>query len=61
MLFTDIASSTELASRIGDAAWDQLFKQHNGRVREVLERHRVVEMDTTGDGFLAISTEPRER
>lgn len=54
MLFTDIASSTELASRIGDAAWDQLLERHNGRVREVLERHRGVEMDTTGDGFLAI-------
>jgi class 3 adenylate cyclase len=54
MLFTDIASSTELASRIGDTAWDQLLERHNGRVREVLERHRGVEMDTTGDGFLAI-------
>ncbi len=54
ILFTDIAGSTELASRLGDATWDQLLEQHNGLVREVLERHRGVEMNTTGDGFLAI-------
>lgn len=54
ILFTDIAGSTELASRLGDAAWDQLLEQHNAIVREVLERHRGVEMNTTGDGFLAI-------
>lgn len=54
MLFTDIASSTELASRLGDSAWDQLLERHNERVREVLERHRGVELNTTGDGFLAM-------
>ncbi len=54
MVFTDIVGSTDLASRIGDAAWDQLLDQHNARVREILERHRGVEMNTTGDGFLAI-------
>ena len=54
MLFTDIANSTVLASHLGDVAWDQLLERHNARVREVLERHRGVEMNTTGDGFLAI-------
>ena len=54
ILFTDIAGSTDMASRLGDAAWDQVLERHNGRVREVLERHRGVEMNTTGDGFLAI-------
>jgi class 3 adenylate cyclase len=54
MVFTDIVGSTDLAARIGDAAWDQLLEQHNARVREILERHRGVEMNTTGDGFLAI-------
>jgi class 3 adenylate cyclase len=54
MVFTDIVGSTDLASRIGDAAWDQLLEQHNARVREILERNRGVEMNTTGDGFLAI-------
>ena len=54
ILFTDIAGSTDMASRLGDAAWDQLLERHNASVREVLERHRGVEMNTTGDGFLAI-------
>jgi class 3 adenylate cyclase len=54
MVMTDIAGSTDLAARVGDAAWDQLLERHNARMREVLERHRGVEIDTTGDGFLAI-------
>jgi len=54
MLMTDIVGSTDLASRIGDAAWDQLLDRHNALFREVLERYRGTEIDTTGDGFLAI-------
>jgi class 3 adenylate cyclase len=54
MLMTDIVGSTGLASRIGDAAWDQLLDRHNALVREVLERYRGTEIDTTGDGFLAM-------
>lgn len=54
MLMTDIAGSTKRAAQLGDSAWDQLLEQHNGRVREVLDRHRGVEIDTTGDGFLAM-------
>ena len=54
MLMTDIVGSTDRASRIGDAAWDQLLDRHNALFREVLERYRGTEIDTTGDGFLAI-------
>jgi class 3 adenylate cyclase len=54
MLLTDIAGSTELAARIGDAAWDRVLEGHNVAVRRVLERHRGQEIATTGDGFLAI-------
>lgn len=54
MLMTDIAGSTDRASRIGDAAWDQLLDRHNSLVRDVLERYRGVEIDTTGDGFLTM-------
>lgn len=53
LLFTDIVGSTEHAARLGDAAWDKVLEQHNERVREVLERHRGTEIDTTGDGFFA--------
>jgi class 3 adenylate cyclase len=54
MLMTDIAGSTDLAAQIGDAAWDQLLERHNAVVREVLERYRGSEIDTTGDGFLTM-------
>ena len=54
MLMTDIAGSTDRASRVGDAAWDQLLDSHNALVRDVLERYRGTEIDTTGDGFLTI-------
>jgi class 3 adenylate cyclase len=52
MLMTDIAGSTDLAARIGDAAWDRLLERHNAVIREVLDRYRGQEIDTTGDGFL---------
>jgi class 3 adenylate cyclase len=53
LLMTDIAGSTELAARIGDAAWDRVLERHNSRVRSVLEARRGEEVSTTGDGFLA--------
>jgi class 3 adenylate cyclase len=52
MLMTDIAGSTDRAAQVGDAAWDQLLDRHNRLVREVIERYRGQEIDTTGDGFL---------
>jgi len=53
MLMTDIARSTDTAAEVGDAAWDQLLERHNTAAREVLERFRGTEINTTGDGFLA--------
>jgi class 3 adenylate cyclase len=52
MLMTDIAESTDRASALGDAAWDQLLDSHHRLVRETLERYRGTEIDTAGDGFL---------
>ena len=53
MLMTDIVRSTDRAAEMGDAAWDRLLERHNELVREVIERYRGQEIDTTGDGFLA--------
>jgi class 3 adenylate cyclase len=53
VLFTDIVDSTPLAARLGDARWHDLLEQHHAVVREHLLRHRGVEVDTAGDGFLA--------
>lgn len=54
ILITDIVSSTEIANRIGDAAWRDLLGRHNREVRDQLDRYRGREVKTTGDGFLAI-------
>jgi len=53
-LFTDIVGSTELACRIGDAAWAELLEQHHAAVRAQLEAFEGREMDTAGDGFFAV-------
>lgn len=58
-LFTDIAGSTELAVRLGDAAWAELLERHNAAVRAQLEAFAGREMDTAGDGFFAIFTDVR--
>lgn len=54
MLMTDIVGSTQTAARIGDAAWKQRLGDHNRIVRRQLERFGGREIDTTGDGFLAV-------
>jgi class 3 adenylate cyclase/quercetin dioxygenase-like cupin family protein len=54
MLMTDIAGSTDRATAVGDAAWDQLLDRHNALVREILEHYRGTEIDTAGDGFLTM-------
>ena len=53
VLFTDIVGSTDLASRLGDAAWHDLLDRHDTLVREELRRFRGREVKTTGDGMLA--------
>ena len=54
ILFTDIVDSTATAARIGDGAWRDLLAQHYERGRSELDRYRGREIDTTGDGFLAL-------
>jgi class 3 adenylate cyclase len=53
VLFSDIVSSTEHATRLGDRKWRALLDDHDALVRRQLERFsgRLVKM--TGDGFLA--------
>jgi class 3 adenylate cyclase len=54
LLFTDIVGSTEMAVRMGDRAWRELLGRHNREVRGQLDRFRGREVNTTGDGFLAV-------
>jgi class 3 adenylate cyclase len=53
ILFTDIASSTEQAARLGHRKWSALTDEHDAMVRAVLNNHRGREIKTMGDGFLA--------
>jgi class 3 adenylate cyclase len=54
LLMTDIVDSTATASSLGDAAWKQKLGEHNRLVRARLERYLGQEVNTTGDGFLAM-------
>jgi pimeloyl-ACP methyl ester carboxylesterase len=53
VLFTDIVGSTNQAARMGDGRWRSLLDAHNATVRNELARFRGVEVNTSGDGFLA--------
>ena len=56
---TDIVDSTATASRLGDNTWKQLLAEHNRLVRSRLERYLGTEVNTTGDGFLAMFASAR--
>jgi class 3 adenylate cyclase len=53
LLFTDIVGSTATLAKVGDARWRELLFAHNAAMRTVIDRHRGLELKTTGDGFLA--------
>jgi class 3 adenylate cyclase/alpha-beta hydrolase superfamily lysophospholipase len=58
VLFTDIVASTAHTAEIGDREWRQLLETHNTVVRGELAKFRGREVNTTGDGFLAIFDGP---
>ncbi len=53
VLFTDIVSSTELATERGDAAWSDILDRHDDAARQAIDRYRGVLVKSTGDGVLA--------
>ena len=58
ILFTDLVASTETAAQMGDRAWAEVLAQHHRAVRRELERFGGEEIDTAGDGFLALFDGP---
>ena len=58
VMFTDIVGSTERASALGDRSWKELLASHHDAVRHLLARYRGREIDTAGDGFLAMFDGP---
>jgi class 3 adenylate cyclase len=53
ILFCDIVGSTEQATQLGDLEWRARLDAHDAAIRQQLDRYRGVEVNTTGDGFLA--------
>ena len=58
ILFTDVVRSTERARALGDAGWFELLARHHEAVRAELARFGGEEIDTAGDGFLALFDGP---
>jgi pimeloyl-ACP methyl ester carboxylesterase len=58
VLFTDLVASTERATALGDRAWAELLERHHEVVRGELARFGGEEIDTAGDGFLALFDGP---
>jgi len=58
VLVTDIVDSTLQLTRLGDSAWRELLLEHNHQVRRELNDFRGREIQTTGDGFLAVFDGP---
>jgi class 3 adenylate cyclase len=52
VLFTDLVGSTTTAVSLGPR-WPELLREHNARIRRVIESHSGYAVDTTGDGFFA--------
>ncbi len=59
VLFTDIVDSTRRAAEIGDRDWHALLDAHDAIVRAQLNRFRGREVNTSGDGFLAMFDGPQ--
>jgi class 3 adenylate cyclase len=59
VLFTDIVDSTRRAAEMGDRDWHALLDAHDAVVRSQLARFRGCEVNTAGDGFLAMFDGPQ--
>src|SRR5439155_14977765 len=54
IVFSDICDSTATLERVGDTEWTRVVREHNERIRTVIDRFRGREIATLGDGFLAL-------
>jgi class 3 adenylate cyclase len=58
VLYTDIVGSTERAFTLGDQRWSELLDRHDAMTRRWLQRFQGREVNTTGDGFIAVFDGP---
>ncbi len=54
VLFTDLVGSTEIASRLGAEAADDLRHRHDALLRDAIGGHRGNEVKHLGDGIMAV-------
>jgi len=52
IVFTDIVSSTDLVTKVGDASARDLFLKHDKIVRNQLKKYGGKELQNLGDGFM---------
>jgi class 3 adenylate cyclase len=52
IVFSDIESSTEMATQLGDTKWFAVLHQHNEIIRRVVKRYHGTEIKSQGDGFM---------
>ena len=56
VMFTDIADSTALTSKLGDLGFHDVLRTHDAVMRKALNTHSGTEVKHTGDGILASFT-----
>lgn len=59
IMFTDLESSTELLSSLGDTVAQNLLRTHNQIVREQVSSYGGVEVKSMGDGFMLVFSSAR--
>ena len=52
IMFTDIVSSTDIVTEIGDAEARNLFAQHDKIIQELVNKYGGTELQNLGDGFM---------
>src|SRR5439155_25230893 len=60
VLFTDVEGSTDMRTRLGDEAADELLRLHGTIVRERVLHHAGREIKALGDGFMVAFASPRK-
>jgi class 3 adenylate cyclase len=58
VLFADLVGSTERLREVGDHGWVEVLERFHAAVHRDLERFRGREVDSAGDGFLAVFDGP---
>ena len=52
IVFSDIVSSTDLVSKLGDSAAREIFRQHDQIIRDQVTKYKGIELQNLGDGFM---------